>query len=177
MSCRRVVLTIATSLFAGLLFAGSPGRAFGATVVPHSVPGGVLGCEGFLGLLVGGTQLGTASYALSNFDSTATITIESIRVHRADGTIVASVPPADFPAGFDAVLGPHQRTQFSLQGLGLASDVGQVQVIIGFAVTPKGLPLIGTLVRRDLALDGSGQFTVVRGLAFLECLHLGLQFR
>lgn len=176
MCCRRVVLTIVTSLYAGLLFAGSPGRAFGATVVPHGVTGGVLGCEGFFGPLFG-NQLGTASYALSNFDSTATITIESIRVHTADGTIVASVPPANFPPGFDAVLGPHQRTQFSLQGLGLTSAVGQVQVIIDFGVTPRGLPLTGTLVRRDLGQDAGGSFSEVRGLAFSECLHLPLQFR
>lgn len=168
MSSRRAVLTIVTSLVAGLLFAGSPDRAFGASAVPDHVKRGILGCEGFFGLLFG-NQLGTASYALSNFNSTATITIESITVHSADGTIVASVSPASFPAGFNAVLGPHQRTQFSLLGLGLSPVVGQVQVIIGFAVTPKGLPLTGTLVRRDL-----GPFDVIRGLAFLQCLNLEL---
>lgn len=172
MSCRRAALTILTSLVAGLLFAGSPDRAFGASEVPNRVERGILGCEGFFGPLFG-NQLGTASYALSNFNSTATITIESIRVHSADGTPVASAPP--FPAGFDAVLGPHQRTQFSLQGLGLTSAVGQVQVIITYAVTPEGLPLTGGLVRRDLGLDAFGNFSVIRGLAFLQCLDLELR--
>jgi hypothetical protein len=135
------------------------------------------GCGGAHFFRQSGNEISTTFYRFRNFNSDRTLTITEITIFATDGTVLATLSPGSFPAGFDHVLGPNQTTGFDTEDIfgnspsGAPPAPGLLQAIVKWE--GGGNALYGITVRIDRARDaGTGAIGLTRGRDHNDCLVL-----
>ncbi len=128
-------------------------------ITSGSAAAGVLGCGGQSVLLSGGTagnQVYTI-YQLTNFNDTATISIDRMIVYAEEGIAVCDFPGVDaFPARLHTVLGPHASTSIATLNMPCMPPAAfpgiDLSVVIywSFVDRGEGMPLNGTAIEQVL---------------------------
>lgn len=160
-------LTLAALLFTPFVVLATPPDADGVRRLT-----GTLACGGNHFTRDGGTELHTTSYSLRNYASKGTITIESVTIYDASGTVIYDSESSGFP-GPRTELGPHQSVLFntmSILAFDLPSDLRPIQAIFQWSASERApdLELIGSTTR--LARTDSGE---ERSRSEGQCLKLG----
>lgn len=100
--------------------------------VPIKVRGGTMACTG-----VQMNALNKTHYRMVNFNDTASITINRLRVYDPSGTLRLDYPSVNaFPANFKPTLAPHQTTVWQSENVAAFgnSQVGPLQVLVDFSL-------------------------------------------
>jgi hypothetical protein len=165
----RLSLVIA-GVFSGMLLAAVAGAA----------QNGVLGCRGQSALLSGGTsgnQVYTI-YQLSNFNDTATISIDRMIVYGEEGSVICDFPGVDaFPARLHPVLGPHNSTSIATLNMPCMPPAAfpgiDLSVAIYWSYVDKvgKMPLDGTAIEQVLDVATYSHL----GRSSHECRELNLK--
>ncbi len=141
---------------------------------------GVLGCVGQSALLSGGTagnQVYTI-YQFTNFNDTATISIDRMIVYGDEGNVICDFPGIDaFPARLHPVLGPHASTSVATLNMACMPPAAfpgvDLSVVIYWSFVDKGdrMPLIGSAIEQVLDVATSSHL----GRSAHECRELMLK--
>ena len=165
--------TIPASLALGLLlftpyslFANPSSEDHGGRVT------GTLACGGNHFTRDGGAELHTTTYSLRNYASEGTITIESVIIYDASGTVIYDSESSGFP-GPRTELGPHQSVLFNTGAIlayDLPSDLRPIQTIFRWSASDKAPDLELRASTTRLARAVSGQ---ERARSDGGCIELG----
>lgn len=155
-----------------------------ASVLPYPAEGGnrarggTLACGGAHLFRLGNSEIAITLYRFRNFNSNRTLTITQVTIFATDGTVLATLVPGSFPAGFDNVLGPNQTTGFDTIDIFGSSPPGPpqpglLQAIVQWNADRSANILDGLTVRVDRARDAtSGAIGATRGRDHTECVSL-----
>jgi hypothetical protein len=160
-------LTLGTLLFTSLAaFATLPSQENAGRVT------GTLACGGNHFTRDGGAELHTTSYSLRNYASEGTITIESVTIYDAIGTVIYDSESSGFP-GPRTELGPHQSVLFNtgtILAYDLSSDLRPIQTIFRWSASEKApdLELRASVTRLARAATGPE-----RARSDASCIELG----
>lgn len=136
---------------------------------------GILGCGGFHSLALSGNELRQTLYRFRNFNSDRTLTINQITIYAADGSVLATLAPGGFPAGFNPILGPNQTAGFSTSDVfGSSASLGLLQAVVNWETDRNPAnALYGVTLRVDNARDaGTGAIGQTRGRDITDCIAL-----
>lgn len=160
-------LTLVTLLFTSLSASATLPSPYGAQRVS-----GTLACGGNQFTRDQGRELHTTTYSLRNYASEGTITVESVTIYDANGTVLYDSENSGFP-GPRTELAPHQSVLFntgSILPLDLPSDLRPIQAIFRWSASEEApdLELSGSTTR--LARTDSG---AERSRSAAACIPLG----
>jgi len=141
--------------------------------------GGTLACGGTHGFQLGGNEITFTNYNFRNFNESTTITIDSITIYDADGTVLRNMPAADpFPPGFNNNLRPHQSSTLSTFDIfgnapGTAPATTAFQTIVQWSASARGLDLFAHMARQDLGRDAAtGNLLEQRARSLFRCVTI-----
>ena len=133
---------------------------------------GTLACGGNHFVRVGGTELHTTTYSLRNYASEGTITIESVVIYDASGTVIYDSASSGFP-GPRTELGPNQSVLFNSDAIlayNLPSDLRPIQAIFRWSASEKAPDLELRISTTRLARAVTGE---ERARSDGSCIVLG----
>jgi hypothetical protein len=133
---------------------------------------GTLACGGNHFTRDGGAELHTTTYSLRNYASEGTITIESVTIYDASGSVIYDSESSGFPAP-RSELGPHQSVLFNTGAIlayDLPSDLRPIQTIFKWSASDKAPDLELRVSVTRLARAVSGQ---ERARSDGSCIVLG----
>lgn len=78
---------------------------------------GTLACIGNHALRQGGSEITFTGYTFRNFNTSTSITIDSITIFDADGRVLSTMTPGSFPSGFNDLIGPNQTAHFNTRNV------------------------------------------------------------
>jgi len=139
---------------------------------------GTLACVGNHLLRQGGSEISFSGYSFRNFNPNSEITIDSVTIYDAKGTILTSLVGGMFPPGFNQVLGPNQTTSFTTRDIFGDSDIRSraaipLQTIVKWRADKRGFALFANVARQDRGRDRiTGAIREQRARGIIPCAAL-----
>ena len=139
---------------------------------------GTLACVGNHDVRRGGSEITFTSYTFRNFNPDNAITIDSITIFAADGTVLRNMALGSFPAGFNNVVGPNQTANLTTRDVFGDSNISPpaptpLQTIVKWTATSRGSDLYANAARQDRErnpVNGANLAQRARGL--IRCVSL-----
>ena len=140
---------------------------------------GTLACVGNHNFRRGNSEISFTSFTFRNFNADSAITIDSITIFAADGTVLRNMPSTSpFPMGFRNVIGPNQTANLTTRDVFGDSPATRptptpLQVIAKWSATSGGAELFANATRQDRGRDAlTGNIRDQRARGLIRCVSL-----